>query len=127
MAEEFDIFEYPDDWKGRRTYVYVRDVGVVPAIYTHYLGGARQLYPEYGGPEYEDKANGSGLMVMRDIGEYTSTLDGTRVTTRSQHRDHMRRHDVIEVGNERVRQVEHKPVGIRDDIRRTLHQLRDRG
>lgn len=41
-------------------------------------------------------------MVIRDIGEYRSPLDGTMVTTRSQHRDHMRRHDVIEVGNERI-------------------------
>lgn len=41
-------------------------------------------------------------MVMRDIGEYRSTLDGTHITTRRQHRDHMRRHDVIEVGNESI-------------------------
>lgn len=41
-------------------------------------------------------------MVIRDIGEYRSTLDGTVITTRSQHRDHMRQHGVMEVGNEPI-------------------------
>lgn len=39
--------------------------------------------------------------VMRDIGEYVSTIDGTFISTRSAHRDHMKRHGVIEMGNEK--------------------------
>jgi hypothetical protein len=127
MAEKFDLSEYPPDWKGRRTYVYVAGQGVIPVIYTYFQGGNRQLLPEYGGPDYEDKAHGSGIMVMRDIGEYKSVVDGTNITSRSHHREHIRRHDLVEVGNERVRQQEIKPQNVRADIQRTLHQLRDRG
>jgi hypothetical protein len=41
-------------------------------------------------------------MYVRDIGEYKSPIDGTMITSRSAHRDHLKAHDVIEVGNERV-------------------------
>lgn len=40
--------------------------------------------------------------VMRDIGEYQSPIDSTMITSRSQHREHMREHNVIEVGNEKI-------------------------
>lgn len=40
--------------------------------------------------------------VLRDIGEYVSPLDGAHISSRSHHRDHMRAHDVVEVGNERI-------------------------
>jgi hypothetical protein len=73
----------------------------------------------------------SGVSVMRDIGEYKSPLDGSMITSRSQHRDHMQRHGVIEVGNER-----HVPASIDrraerremvGDIKRSIEQLRSRG
>ena len=41
-------------------------------------------------------------MILKDIGEYTSPLDGSRISSRSSHREHMRQHDVIEVGNEPI-------------------------
>lgn len=59
----------------------------------------------YLNPSYRP-ANRSALpapMVIRDIGEYISPLDGSHITSRSQHRDHMRAHDVVEVGNEHVK------------------------
>jgi hypothetical protein len=40
---------------------------------------------------------------MSDIGEYWSPLSGKMVTSRSQRRDEMRAHGVIEVGNEPMR------------------------
>lgn len=62
-------------------------------------GQLTYLDPEYSAPKR------SALpmpMVIRDIGEYVSPLDGSTITSRSQHRDHMRAHDVVEVGNERI-------------------------
>lgn len=41
-------------------------------------------------------------MVIRDIGEYRSPIDGQMITSRNQHRDHLRAHDVVEVGNEKI-------------------------
>ena len=39
-------------------------------------------------------------MVMPDIQPYKSMVDGSYITSRSQHRSHLKQHGVIEVGNE---------------------------
>ncbi len=46
------------------------------------------------------RAEVNAPMVMGDIGEYTSMIDGSRITSRSQHRSHLRQHGCIEIGNE---------------------------
>ena len=74
--------DYPPDWQGRKTYVFV-DGEFVPKIYA---------------PAIRREGR---VEIMKDIGEYTSTLDGARITSRSQHREHMRQHGVIELGNEK--------------------------
>lgn len=62
-------------------------------------GNLTFLAPEYSPP----KRSGLGMpMIIRDIGEYRSPLDGQMITSRNQHRDHMRAHDVVEVGNEPI-------------------------
>lgn len=40
-------------------------------------------------------------MVMPDIQPYTSMIDGSLITSRSRHREHLRAHGCIEVGNEK--------------------------
>jgi hypothetical protein len=44
----------------------------------------------------------SAPMIMGDIQPYTSTLTGETISSRSQHRTHLRDHGCIEVGNERL-------------------------
>lgn len=39
-------------------------------------------------------------MVMGDIQPYKSQVTGEMITSRSQHRDHLKAHKLIEVGNE---------------------------
>jgi hypothetical protein len=39
-------------------------------------------------------------MVMPDIEPYKSMIDGSMITSRSQHRAHLKQHNCIEVGNE---------------------------
>lgn len=41
-------------------------------------------------------------MVMPDIQPYRSTLTGEEITSRSRHREHLRAHGCVEVGNERL-------------------------
>lgn len=41
-------------------------------------------------------------MVSDDIQPYRSMCDGSMITSRSQHRAHLRQHGVIEVGNEKL-------------------------
>lgn len=40
--------------------------------------------------------------VLKDIDPYVSQIDGSLITSRSQHRDHLRQHGCIEVGNEKM-------------------------
>jgi hypothetical protein len=68
----------------------------------------------------------AGFSVMPDIGEYKSVVDGTFVTSRSQHREHIRRHDLVEVGNERITRREEALPRIGHDIKRALEQLKAR-
>jgi hypothetical protein len=86
-----------------------------------YKGG--KLFAEYENgeltyltPEYQTakRSDIAAPMVIRDIGEYQSPLDGQMITTRSQHRDHMRAHDVVEVGNERMPAAPSAPAVDRD-------------
>ena len=42
----------------------------------------------------------SGAMIMPDIKPYRSMIDGSEITSRSKHREHLRAHGYQEVGNE---------------------------
>jgi hypothetical protein len=102
MAVAAPYREYPEGYRGRRRYVNAVGYGVVAACYTyvgydgrHYLQGDTAGYGK-------NSDTVRAPFVMRDIGEYKSPLDGTMITSRSEHREHMRVHDVIEVGNERM-------------------------
>lgn len=43
-------------------------------------------------------------MVLGDIPPYRSMCDGTMITSRSQHRAHLKQHGVIEIGNEKIKE-----------------------
>lgn len=63
--------------------------------------------------------------VMNDIKEYKSPLDGSIISSRSHHRQHMREHGVIEVGNEKLTRPARKtyePRGVREDLERALYK-----
>ena len=58
--------------------------------------------------------------VQSDIKDYRSVITGEVIASRSDHRDHLRRHGCVEVGNEMPR-VSRQAVGpVRDDIARAL-------
>ncbi len=42
----------------------------------------------------------SGPQVVRDINPYKSMVTGEMITSRSRHRDHLARHNLIEIGND---------------------------
>lgn len=127
MAEAVDLSEYPADYRGRKVYVRVRSLGrMVAACYVQHTGSGYELLPEYGGPTFTSKRLGS-VQVMRDIGAYVSPIDGERITSRSQHREHIRRHDLVEVGNERIGSMDkpqHSGPSMGHDIKRALERAR---
>ena len=62
--------------------------------------------------------------IMPDIQPYQSMADGSMITSRSQHRAHLRQHNCIEIGNEKM-EAPPPPVVDRDARRRTLYQQLD--
>ena len=53
--------------------------------------------------DYVAEPRTSGPMVMPDIKPYQSVVTGEEVGGRRQHREHLRAHDLVEVGNDPIR------------------------
>ena len=49
-------------------------------------------------------------MVASDIGGYVSQVDGSWIESRSKHRDHLKRHGMVEIGNDVP--MKHKAVEV---------------
>lgn len=65
----------------------------------------------------EEMKVGQAPMVMNDIKPYQSMIDGSEITSRSRHREHLQRHGCIEVGNEKMKPKEYRPPpGLKDDV-----------
>ena len=66
--------------------------------------------------------------IMRDIGEYVSPIDGRVITSRSAHREHLKVHDVVEVGNEPIGKLspdaDPKPREIGEAIKRRIEEVK---
>lgn len=50
--------------------------------------------------DYHPRMEVNAPMVMPDIQPYRSMVDGSEISSRSQHRSHLRQHRLVEVGNE---------------------------
>lgn len=62
----------------------------------------RRSYVQINGVLYErgTEPQPEGPMVMPDIAPYRSMIDGSEITSRSRHREHLREHGMQEVGND---------------------------
>jgi hypothetical protein len=61
----------------------------------------------------------AGFFVMGDIQPYRSMCDGSMVEGRRQHREHLRRHNVVEVGNDfdkRPQKAVETPRGVKETL-----------
>lgn len=75
--------------------------------YRYIYDGKGQIKAEYVNDElvfsrddYEITPDYAAPMIMPDIQPYQSMIDGSLITSRSKHRDHLRQHNCIEIGNE---------------------------
>lgn len=57
------------------------------------------------------------IQVIRDIDPYQSMIDGSMITSRREHREHLARHGCFEVGNEKF---ESTPRASQPDTRREM-------
>ena len=55
-------------------------------------------------------------MVTSDIGGYISQIDGSWIESRSKHREHLKRHRMVELGNDPITQ--HKPIEVQSPEQR---------
>lgn len=60
--------------------------------------------------------------IVGDIAPYRSMITGEVIPGRRQHREHLRQHGCIEVGNEKLAPKRETPIR-RDDIRRDLAEV----
>ena len=69
--------------------------------------------------------------VMRDIEGYVSPIDGKFVSSRSEHREHMKRHGVMELGNEKPKLGKFEPSipreSIRAELKNNLERMKSHG
>lgn len=125
-----NLYEYPEGYSGRKTYV--RVVGhsdFVPKYKTYYgTDGKRHLHPDFGGTA-EHMASGAAY-VMPDKAGYLSPMDGKVIEGRVAHREHMRAHGVVEAGDMKLGEYsgrDRSPMGrAGDDIKRAVQELRSR-
>lgn len=71
-------------------------------------------------PQHAERSR-RAFYIVPDINPYKSPITGEVITSRSKHRDHMRQHEVVEVGNERMKPRKPTPM---PDVRRDIHQAR---
>ena len=67
-----------------------------------------------------------GPIVVKDIEPYQSMHTGERIRSRSHHREHIRDHNLIELGNEMPKEERHELPPSRMDIARAIHELKNR-
>lgn len=97
-----DLYEYPADYIGRKTYVSVRGHSRSIPKYKTYRGadGYNYLLPEYGG-DWSGIGNVSPFLLP-DKPAYVSPMDGSVVEGRAAHREHMKVHGTIEAGDLKI-------------------------
>lgn len=74
--------------------------------------------------EYVSPHRSAGYFVMPDIQPYQSMVTGEMIQGRRQHREHLRQHGVIEVGNELDKakpRTPEPPKGLKDHIIRATN------
>jgi hypothetical protein len=82
------------------------------------------LREEYSPPEKSDLAS---PMIMRDIEPYQNMINGGIITSRSEHRELLKRHNCVEVGNEKMQtKVTATPNNRRELISRQLGDMSDK-
>ena len=94
-----------------------------------YDGKGNLTYVEEGGivlVNRQSETIDAGYYVVPDIQPYRSMVDGSEITSRSKHREHLRQHGCVEIGNDsslyRKPQPLQSPPGLKEEIVRVANQ-----
>lgn len=77
--------------------------------------------------EWSNRQDSSGIHIMGDIEPYRSMLDGSIITSRSKHRQHLKDHGCVEVGNDSSalnpkRKPLESPPGLKETLIRVANE-----
>lgn len=63
-------------------------------------------------------------MVATDIAPYQSMITGEMITSRSHHRSHLKQHNMVEIGNEKIKPPPalKPPPGLKETIARVANE-----
>lgn len=122
-----ELYEFPAGHVGRKSYVGVRGHSKSVPKFKTYRGadGYNHLLPEYGG-NWDGLGNQS-TFIMPDKDGYQSPMDGKFVEGRAAHREHMKRHNVLEAGDMTMGSYGTRDTnigGLRDDLRGAFSEQR---
>lgn len=73
--------------------------------------------------EWEGPSTSKSAYVAPDIQPYRSMITGEMITSRSQHREHLKKHNCFEIGNEvdaMMKEARKEPTRDREGLRRTI-------
>lgn len=131
MTDGVDLYEFPDDYIGRKRYVSVRGHSKSVPAYKTYRGsdGRNYVHPDFGGTW--DGMGNQAAYYMPDKLAYFSPMDGSRIESRSAHREHMNRHNVYEAGDlkpgDMSRGRNNSPLPpVQVSIKQAIEQIRSR-
>lgn len=74
---------------------------------------------------YANRAEPNAPMVMPDLQPYQSMVTGEMIGGRRQHREHLKTHNVVEVGNafdKATPKPQSLPGGLKEQVIRAAHQ-----
>lgn len=75
---------------------------------------------------YRPEPRKTSGQVMPDIAPYKSMIDGTIIGSRSVHREHLRQHGCVEIGNDSSLHHEPRPLksppGLKEKLIQAAHQ-----
>lgn len=86
-----------------------------------------KLVPKWSVNEHNDKRSDlPSPYVVPDVPEHLNHATGEHVSTRRRHREILREHNLIEIGNEKMPAKEYKPTRgeVAREIKETIEQLR---
>lgn len=78
--------------------------------------------------DYTPRPRADGLLIIPDIQPYQSVITGETIAGRRQHREHLKMHGCIELGNEKMKPKPMREIPKqerREAIRKAIHDLKN--
>ena len=73
-----------------------------------------------------DETDDPGYMVMPDIQPYQNMVNGGIITSRSKHREFLKQHNLVEIGNEKQKSVaDLRKTGVKESLVASMQRAKE--